>query len=95
MYGDIGFHSGTQLGGRIADPNKYPDRCKQEQDHLGQFTKFGLAGEQTGNEDNASDSSHALEFQFGMKCKNSHQCALNGGSIISPLDVRSSGGTSG
>ena len=29
--------------------HEYPDQCDQEQSRLGQFAKFGLAGEETGD----------------------------------------------
>ena len=35
---------------------EYPDRCEREQSRLGQFAKFGLAGEETGDDDSGSDS---------------------------------------
>ena len=69
-----GGHSDHQGYGGVAcmqpsavPRHKFPDRCEQEQSHLRQFSKFGLTGEQTSDEDSASNSSHALEFQFGMK----------------------------
>ena len=39
---------------------EYPDRCEREQSCLGQFTKLRLAGEETGDDESGSDSSHAL-----------------------------------
>ena len=42
--------------------HKYPDCCAQEQDCIRRFTKLGLAGEETGDEDSTSNSSHASEF---------------------------------
>ena len=73
---------------------KYPDRCKQEQSCLGWFTKFGLAGEETGDEDSGSNSSHAREFQFRVGYKRDGHCIHNGGCILSPLASRESGGMS-
>ena len=74
----------------VVPRRKYPDQCIQEQDCLGQFAKFGLAGEQTDDKGSSSDSSHAKEFQFGVGFKGSGHCILDGGSIISSLDVGSS-----
>ena len=41
---------------------KYPDQCEREQNCLRRFTKFSLAGEETGDNDLGSNSSHAREF---------------------------------
>ena len=72
---------------------KYPDRCEQEQDHLGRFAKFGLAGEETGDE-SGSDSSHAEEFRFGVGYKRNGRRIRDGGCVLSPLVSGDSGGAS-
>ena len=74
---------------------KYPDRCEQEQSRLGQLTKFGLAGEETGDDDSGSDSSHAEEFRFGVGYKRDGHCIHDGGCVLSPLVSGESGRTSG
>ena len=74
---------------------KYPDRCEQEQSHLRQFAKFGLAGEETDNKGSASDSAHAEEFRFGVGYKRNGHHIHNGGCVLSPLASGESGGTSG
>ena len=73
---------------------EYPDQCEQEQSCLGRFAKFGLAGEETGDNDSGSDSSHAEEFQFGVGYKRNGCCVHDGGCVLSPLVSRESGGTS-
>ena len=75
--------------------HKYPDRCEREQSRLGRFTKFGLAGEETGDNDSGSNSSHAEEFQFGVGYKRDGHHVHNGGCILSPLASKESGGTFG
>ena len=74
--------------------HKYPDQCKREQSCLGQFAKFGLAREETGDEGSASDSSHAGEFQFGVGYKRNGCCIHDGGCVLSPLASGESGGMS-
>ena len=74
---------------------KYPDQYKREQSRLGQFAKFGLAGEETGDDDSGSDSSHAEEFWFGVGYKRDGRHVYDGGCVLSPLASRDSGGTSG
>ena len=73
---------------------EYPDQCKREQSRLGQFTKFRLAGEETGDEDSGSDSSHAEEFRFGVGYKRDGCHIHDGGCVLSPLASGDSGGTS-
>ena len=46
---------------------EYPDQCKREQSRLGRFAKFGLTGEETGDDDSGSNSSHAGEFSLGAE----------------------------
>ena len=58
-----------------------------------QFAKFRLTGEETGDDDSESDSSHAKEFQFGVGYKRDGCCIHNGGCVLSPLVSRESGGT--
>ena len=75
--------------------HEYPDRCKREQSCLGQFAKFGLAGEETGDDKSGSDSSHAGEFQFGVGYKRDGHRVHDGGCVLSPLASRESRGMSG
>ena len=96
-----GGHSDHQGYGGVArmQPSlvprcKYPDQCEREQSRLRQFAKFGLAGEETGDNDSGSDSSHAEEFQFGVGYKRDGRRIHDGGCILSPLASRESGGTS-
>ena len=74
---------------------EYPDRCEREQSYLGWFAKFGLAGEDTGDDDSGSNSSHAKEFRFGVGYKRDGHCIHDGGCVLSPLASRDSGGMSG
>ena len=74
---------------------KYPDRCKREQSCLRWFAKFGLAGEETGDNNSGSNSSHAEEFRFGVGYKRNGCRIHNGGCVLSPLASGDSGGTSG
>ena len=74
--------------------HKYPDRCKWEQSHLGRFTKLGLAGEETGDDESGSDSSHAKEFWFGVGYKRDGRHIHDGGCVLSPLASGDSGGMS-
>ena len=73
---------------------EYPDQCEQEQSHLGWFTRFGVAGEETGDDDLGDDSSHAEEFQFGVGYKRDGRHVHDGGCVLSPLASGESGGTS-
>ena len=73
---------------------EYPDRCKREQSRLGRFTKLGHAGEETGDEESGSDSSHAEEFRFRVGFKRDGRRIRNGGCVLSPLASRGSGGVS-
>ena len=74
--------------------HEYPDRCEREQSRLRWFAKLGLAGEETGDEESGSDSSHAEEFQFRVGYKRDGRRIRDGGCILSPLVSRDSGGTS-
>ena len=74
---------------------KYPDQCEQEQSRLGQFAKFGLTREETGDDNSGSDSSHAKEFWFGVGYKRDGLCVHNGGYVLSPLASGDSGRMSG
>ena len=74
---------------------EYPDQCKWEQSRLGQFTKFGLTGEETGDDNSGSNFSHAEEFWFGVGYKRDGHRVHDGGCILSPLASGESGGMSG
>ena len=74
---------------------EYPDRCEREQSRLGQFAKFRLAGEETGDDESGSDSSHAEEFRFGVGFKRDGRRIRDGGCVLSPLASGDSGGASG
>ena len=73
---------------------EYPDRCKREQSRLGQFAQLGLAGEEMGDDESGSDSSHAEEFWFGVGFKKNGRRIHDGGCVLSPLVSRDSGGMS-
>ena len=73
---------------------EYPDRCEREQNCLGRFAKFGLAGEETGDSESGSNSSHAEEFRFGVGYKGNGRRIRDGGCVLSPLVSGDSGGTS-
>ena len=73
---------------------EYPDRCEREQSRLGRFAKFGLAGEETGDDKLGSDSSHAEEFRFGVGYKRDGRRIRDGGCVLSPLASGDSGGAS-
>ena len=60
---------------------EYPDRCKREQSRLGRFAKLGLAGEETGDDESGSDSSHAEEFRFRVGFKRDGCRIRDGGSL--------------
>ena len=75
--------------------HEYLDQCKREQSRLGQFTKFGLAGEETGDDDSGSNSTHAKEFWFGVGYKRDGCHVHDGGCVLSPLVSGESGGMSG
>ena len=75
--------------------HEYPDQCEQEQSCLGQFAKFGLTGEETGDKESASNSSHAGEFQFRVGYKRDGRCVHDGGCVLSPLASGESRGMSG
>ena len=74
--------------------HEYPDQCKREQSRLGRFAKLGLTGEETGDDESGSDSSHAEEFQFGLGYKRDGRRIRNGGCVLSPLASGDSRGTS-
>ena len=71
---------------------EYPDQCEHEQSRLRRFAKFGLAGEETGDDESGSDSSHAEEFQFGVGYKGNGCRIYDGGCVLSPLASGESGG---
>ena len=73
---------------------EYPDRCEREQSRLGRFAKLGLAGEETGDDESGSDSSHAEEFRFRVGFKRDGRRIRNGGCVLSPLASGDSGGAS-
>ena len=73
---------------------EYPDRCEREQSHLSRFAKFGLAGEETGDDESESDSSHAEEFRFRVGFKRDGRRIRDGGCVLSPLVSGDSGGAS-
>ena len=96
-----GGHSDCQGYGGIAhmQPStvprrEYPDRCEREQSCLGRFAKFGLAGEETGDNGLGSDSSHAKEFRFGVGYKRDGCHICDGRCVLSPLVSGDSGGMS-
>ena len=78
----------------IVPRREYPDQCEQEQSCLGRFAKYGLAGEETGDDKSGSNSAHAEEFRFGVGYKRDGRRIRNGGCVLSPLASRDSGGTS-
>ena len=73
---------------------EYPDRCEREQSCLGRFAKFGLAGEETGDDNLGSNSSHAGEFRFGVGYKRDGRRIRDGRCVLSPLASGDSGGAS-
>ena len=79
----------------IVPRHEYPDQCKREQSCLGWFTKFRLAGEETGDNNSGSDSSHAEEFWFRVGFKRDGRHVHDEGCVLSPLVSRKSGGVSG
>ena len=78
----------------IVPRHEYPDRFEREQSRLGWFAKFGLAREETGDNESGSDSSHAEEFRFGVGFKRDGRRIRNGGCVLSPLASGDSGGAS-
>ena len=89
-----GYGGVARMQPSIVPRREYPDRCEREQSRLGRFAKFGLAGEETGDDESGSDSSHAEEFWFGVGYKRDGRCIRNGGCVLSPLASGDSGGTS-
>ena len=73
---------------------EYPDRCEREQSRLGRFAKLGLTGEETGDDESGSNSSHAEEFRFGVGFKRDGRRIRDGRCVLSPLASRDSGGAS-
>ena len=69
----------------IVPRRKYPDQCEREQSRLGRFAKFGLAGEETGDDESGSDSSHAEEFRFRVGYKRGGRRIRDGRCVLSPL----------
>ena len=61
--------------------HEYPDQCEREQSHLRRFAKFRLAGEETGDDNSGSDSSHAEEFWFRVGYKRDGHCIRDGGYV--------------
>ena len=90
-----GYGGVARMQPSIVPRCEYPDRCEREQSRLGQFAKFGLAGEETGDDKSGSDSSHAEEFRFGVGFKRDGCCIRDGGCVLSPLASGDSGGASG
>ena len=90
-----GYEGVARMQPSTVPRRKYPDRCEREQSHLGRFAKLGLAGEETGDDESGSDSSHAEEFRFGVGFKRGGRHIRDGGCILSPLASGDSGGTSG
>ena len=95
-----GGHSDRQGYGGVAcmqpssaPRHKYPDQYKREQHCLRRFAKFRLAGEETGDDDLGSNSSHAEEFRFRVGYKRDGRRVHNGGCVLSPLVSGESGGT--
>ena len=80
-----GYGGVARMQPSIVPRHEYPDRCEREQSHLGQFTKLGLAGEETGDNKLGSDSSHAEEFRFGVGYKRDGCHIRDGGCVLSPL----------
>ena len=80
-----GYRGVARMQPSTVPRHKYPDQCEREQSHLGQFTKFGLSGEETGDNDLGSDSSHAEEFRFGVGYKRDGRHIHDGGCVLSPL----------
>ena len=78
----------------VVPRREYPDRCEREQNRLGRFAKLGLAGEETGDDESESDSSHAEEFRFRVGYKRNGHCIRDGGWVLSPLVSGDSGGAS-
>ena len=74
--------------------HEYPDQCEREQSRLRWFAKFGLAREETGDDDSGSDSSHAGEFRFRVGYKRDGRHVHDGGCVLSPLVSGESGGMS-
>ena len=90
-----GYRGVARMQPSTVPRREYPDRCKWEQSRLGRFAKLGLAGEETGDDELGSDSSHAEEFRFGVGFKRDGRHIRNGGCILSPLASGESGGMSG
>ena len=89
-----GYRGVARMQPSIVPRREYPDQCEREQSCLGQFAKFGLAREETGDDESGSDSSHAEEFRFGVGFKRDGRCIRDGGCILSPLASGDSGGAS-
>ena len=86
-----GYGGVAHMQPSLVPRHEYPDRCEREQSHLGWFAKFGLAGEETGDNDLGSNSSHAGEFQFRVGFKRDGHHVHDGGRVLSPLVSRESG----
>ena len=79
-----GYRGVAQIQLSIAPRCEYPDQCEREQSCLGRFTKFGLDGEETGDDKSGSDSSHAEEFWFGVGYKRNGHRVHDGGASYLP-----------
>ena len=56
-----GYRGVARMQPSTVPRHEYPDRCEREQSLLGRFAKLGLTGEETGDDESGSDSSHAEE----------------------------------
>ena len=89
-----GYGGVARMQPSIVPRCEYPDQCEREQSRLGRFAKFGLAGEETGDDKSGSNSSHAEEFRFGVGFKRNGRRIRDGGCVLSPLASGDSGGVS-
>ena len=89
-----GYRGVARMQPSTVPRREYPDQCEREQSRLGRFAKFGLAGEETGDDELGSDSSHAEEFRFGVGFKRNGRHIRDGGCVLSPLASGDSGGAS-
>ena len=90
-----GYGGVARMQPSIVPRREYPDRCEREQSRLGWFARFGLAREETGDDESGSNSSHAKEFRFGVGFKRDGCRIRYGGCVLSPLASGNSGGASG
>ena len=89
-----GYRGIARMQPSVVPRREYPDRCEREQSRLGRFARLGLAGEETGDDELGSDSSHAEEFRFRVGFKRDGRRIRDGGYVLSPLVSGDSGGTS-